>query len=328
MKLSIRTDEGVAKILDFVDMEVPSGKIVGIVGESGCGKSTILKSVLGILPRNAIVERGSILFDQTAILELDEKTLANTIRGSRIGFIPQDPYLALNPVFKVGKQLMEIMRWHRGRSNGSGQPKGSDSSDREHLIELLGKMQIPDPEAALERYPHQFSGGQRQRLLIAGALSCKPSLIVADEPTTALDVTTQREILDLLEQVVQDFGVSLLIVTHDLGVVTRICDEVVVMYAGQTVESGPTAVVLNEPLHPYTTALINCHPDRAVGLQGIAGTVPTLIDPPSGCRFRTRCSLARDACSTRPPELKQIKPRHRVNCLLTDSGATQPVSET
>jgi len=310
LKLSIRTDEGIARILDHVDFALEPGHILGIVGESGCGKSTVIRAILGILPQGARVEAGEVRFGDTNLLTLREPELNRHIRGSRIGFVPQDPYLALNPVFKVGAQLLEIMRWHA--------PDGGRNAHRGRLVELLRRVQLPDPAAALDRYPHQFSGGQRQRLLIAAALACSPALVIADEPTTALDVTTQQQILELLRDLVREFGLSMLFVTHDLGVVSELCDDICVIYAGQSVESGPTAKVLRAPMHPYTRALLACHPDRSASFVGIPGAVPSPLRPPPGCRFAPRCGQARPICGQRPPHATRIRDGQCVDCLLYD----------
>jgi peptide/nickel transport system ATP-binding protein len=316
LRLSIKGDEGIAKILDHIDFTLESGRILGIVGESGCGKSTIIRAIIGILPGGARVEAGSIRFDGEDLLTLGEAVLNTRIRGSRIGFIPQDPYLALNPVFKIGTQLMEIMRGH-APDDGLGR-SGRDQRHRERILGLLRRVQLPDPEGALERYPHQFSGGQRQRLVIAAALATSPALVIADEPTTALDVTTQQQILDLLRDLAQEFGLSMLFVTHDLGVVAQLCDDVCVIYAGQTVESGNTAAVLAQPRHPYTRALLACHPDRAEAFNGIPGSVPSPLRPGDGCRFAPRCAEARDLCRHRPPHLSADATGRRVDCVLYD----------
>jgi oligopeptide/dipeptide ABC transporter ATP-binding protein len=216
--------------------------------------------------------------------------------------------LGLNPVFKVGTQLLEIMRWH---APDSGVGRGRDKRHRDHIIALLRRVQLADPEAALERYPHQFSGGQRQRLVISAALATAPALVIADEPTTALDVTTQQQILDLLRELAVEFGLSMLFVTHDLGVVAQ-------LYAGQLVESGNTAELLARPRHPYTKALLACHPDRAVAFSGIPGTVPSPLHAGSGCRFAPRCSDARHLCVTRRPHLMVDRSGRRVDCALYD----------
>ena len=317
LRLSIATDEGLANILDHIDFSLERGHILGVVGESGCGKSTVVRAIIGVLPSGARIEAGEIVFEGENLLALGERTLNRRIRGRRIGFIPQDPYLALNPVFKVGTQLLEIMRWH-APDVGDGRGSRRERAHRERIVALLRRVQMPDPEAALERYPHQFSGGQRQRLLIAAALACSPALVVADEPTTALDVTTQQQILDLLRDLVGEFGLSMLFVTHDLGVVAELCDDLCVIYAGQTVERGPSAAVLAEPHHPYTRALLACHPDRARSFAGIPGAVPSPLRAGAGCRFAPRCAEARPVCAVRPPHLVREPSGRLVDCVLNE----------
>jgi oligopeptide/dipeptide ABC transporter ATP-binding protein len=307
LHVSIRTDDGMASVLDGVDLTLERGRILGVVGESGCGKSTLIRSIMGILPKSARADRGEILFEGENLLVFSEAELNTRIRSSRIGFIPQDPLLSLNPVFKVGTQMLEIMRDHA--------PAPGRRAHIARLVALLRRMQVPDPETALERYPHQFSGGQRQRLLIAAALACAPGLIIADEPTTALDVTTQHEILLLLRELVAEFGISLLFVTHDFGVVAELCDDLCVIYAGQTVEAGPVQTVLSAPAHPYSAALLACHPDRATSFQGIPGSVPSPLKPPPGCRFTPRCGKASRACET-PPPTTRLPSGASVNCVL------------
>ncbi len=313
LRIAIPTDDGVAQILDHVDVAIPRGTIVGIVGESGCGKSTLVRAVLGVLPRAARVVSGRIVYEGEDLLRLGQRALTRRIRGREIAFIPQDPFLALNPLFPVGTQLLEIMRWHARAEDGG---RAGRDTHRARLVDLLRAVQLPDPEAALDRYPHQFSGGQRQRLLIAGALACRPRLLVADEPTSALDVTTQLQILRLLRDLTTRFGLAMLFVTHDFGVVAQLCDEVSVMYAGQTVESGPTAEILARPRHPYTEMLIACHPDRARELAGIPGTVPSPLLPPAGCRFHPRCPSATPACRAARPPAVVVADRHAVSCVL------------
>jgi peptide/nickel transport system ATP-binding protein len=312
LRLSVKTDEGMSQILDHVELTLSRGRILGVVGESGCGKSTLARAVLGITPKAAIIESGQILFEGENLLALSDAQMAQRVRGRRIGFIPQDPYLALNPVFKIGTQLLCVLRWHAPPN------LATERDRRSHLVGLLRRVQIAEPEAVLERYPHQFSGGQRQRLMIAGALACSPALVIADEPTTALDVTTQGEILALLQELTAELEISMLFVTHDFGVVAQLCDDVTVMYAGQTVELGPTANVLAHPRHPYTRALLACHPDRSDALSGIAGTVPSPLQSPSGCRFRPRCTDAAQVCASRRPHLVADAANHRVNCRLAD----------
>ena len=306
LKISIRTDDGVARVLDDVNVTLEHGRILGVVGESGCGKSTLIRAVMGILSRGATVDAGEIWFEGENLLVFSEKELNERIRSSRIGFIPQDPFLALNPVFKVGTQLLEIMRWHAA---------GTKRDHIARLIMLLKRMQVPDPENALERYPHQFSGGQRQRLLIAAALACAPQLVIADEPTTALDVTTQHQILLLLRELVSEFGLSLLFVTHDFGVVAELCDDLCVIYAGQTVEAGPVQSILQAPAHPYTRALLACHPERAETFVGIPGLVPSPLARPAGCQFAARCSDVRPVCREQPPNQGHALSGAAVRCV-------------
>jgi peptide/nickel transport system ATP-binding protein len=312
LRLSVKTDEGLAQILDHVELELARGHILGVVGESGCGKSTLARAVLGIMPNRAVLESGEIRFEGEELLRIPDRELTRRIRGRRIGFIPQDPYLALNPVFKIGSQLLSMLRWHAPADLRS-------EADRRHrVLSLLRRVQMPEPELVLERYPHQFSGGQRQRLMIAGALACSPALVVADEPTTALDVTTQLQILTLLRSLTEEFGIAMLFVTHDLGVVAELCDAITVMYAGQTVETGRTDEVLAAPQHPYTQALLACHPDRSGALIGIQGLVPSPLAPPPGCRFSPRCSYAQGQCSRRTPRLVKEASGRFVSCRLAD----------
>jgi peptide/nickel transport system ATP-binding protein len=312
LRLSARTDEGLAQILDHVELVLPRGKILGVVGESGCGKSTLARAILGIVPKTATIESGEIRLEGEDLLALSDREMTERVRGRRIGFIPQDPYLALNPVFKIGAQLLPVLRWHAPAS------LRTERERRSHLVSLLRRVQIPEPETVLERYPHQFSGGQRQRLMIAGALACSPSLVIADEPTTALDVTTQLQILRLLKSLTEEFGVGMLFVTHDFGVVAQLCDAITVMYAGQTVEAGPTREVLADPRHPYTRALLACHPDRSDTLTGIPGLVPSPLAPPPGCRFTPRCAQATEVCRSRLAHLVADGLGHLVGCRLAD----------
>ena len=292
LKVSITTDAGPARILDDVALTLEKGKVLGVVGESGCGKSTLIRAILGILPRGGRIDAGQIVFEGENLCVFEEAELNQRIRGRRIGFIPQDPLLSLNPVFKVGTQMLEVMRRHA---------PGTRADHATRLTGLLKRLRVPTPEAALDRYPHQFSGGQRQRLLIAAALACAPGLVIADEPTTALDVTTQHEILLLLRELADEFDLSLLFVTHDLGVVAELCDDITVIYAGQTIESGPVQRVLGHPSHPYTQALIACHPERAAAFLGIPGAVPPATNMPDGCRFAPRCPVVAPVCTTTLP---------------------------
>jgi peptide/nickel transport system ATP-binding protein len=324
LAVSIATDDGPAHVLDQVDLRIPRGRIVGVVGESGCGKSTLVRAILGILPRAARIESGRILLGADDLLQLTPRELTRRIRGKEISFVPQDPFLALNPLFTIGTQLLEIMRWHA--PDEGGHDRDRRRRHRERLVELLRAVQVPDPDQALARYPHQFSGGQRQRLLIAGALACRPRLVIADEPTSALDVTTQLQILRLLRGLSVRLGVSMLFVTHDFGVVAQLCDEVMVMYAGQSVEAGRTAEIIDRPRHPYTQMLIGCHPDRSRDLVGIPGTVASPLGPPAGCRFHPRCPAARPECARERPATVVDDGGHAVSCVLYRDGASMPVS--
>ncbi|HWV80050.1 MAG TPA: ABC transporter ATP-binding protein [Hyphomicrobiaceae bacterium] len=307
LSVSVGTDEGEARILDNAGLALMPGSIHGVVGESGCGKSTLIRAILGILPKRGRATQGSIMLGERNLLDLPADALQRDVRGRAIGFIPQDPFQALNPVFRVGTQLLETIR---GIGNESREAK------KAHVISLLKAVQLPDAEHALDRYPHQFSGGQRQRLLIAAALAAAPGIILADEPTTALDVTTQLQILKLLRGLALERGLSMLFVTHDFGVVAQLCDTVTVMYAGQTVETGPVAQVLKAPSHPYTQMLLACHPERAKELAGIPGAVPSPLRPPPGCRFNPRCPSARAECSAGQPPRVAPQPGHAVRCVL------------
>ena len=313
LRVSIRTDDGIASVLDGIDLSLERGRVLGVVGESGCGKSTLIRAVLGVLPPHARVDSGEIMFEGENLLVFSEAELNQQVRGSRIGFIPQDPLLALNPVFKVGTQLLETMRDHAPDDQLRGRSRKHAHVQR--LVRLLRRMQVPDPENALERYPHQFSGGQRQRLLIAAALACAPGLVIADEPTTALDVTTQHEILNLMRELVAEFDISLLFVTHDFGVVAELCDDLCVIYAGQMAEAGLVEAILAAPAHPYTVALLACHPDRATSFQGIPGSVPSPLAPPPGCRFAPRCECALPVCTAMPPPIALARSGAAVRCV-------------
>lgn len=271
LHLSVRSDEGMVEILKGVNLDLYPGEVLGVAGESGCGKSTLLKTILGILPRQARVDRGRLTLDGHDLLARQD---AAKVRRA-IGFIPQDPWLAMNPLFRVGTMMLEILRW----TGLPGEPPRpityrNRARYRQHLVDLLRAVKLPDPEGALERYPHQFSGGQRQRILIASALASRPRVLLADEPTTALDVTTQLQILHLLQDLVEEFDTAMLFVTHDFGVIAQLCDRVAVMRSGQVVEVGATRQVIDEPRHDYTRALIASHPDRQepVAMGGEAST--------------------------------------------------------
>ena len=328
LRLRFETEQGPVEVLDQVSLTIGRGQVVGLVGESGCGKTTLARAILGILPPAARVLGGEIVFDGVDLLQARPDTLDAEIRGRRISFVPQDPFGSLNPVFTLGAQVMELLKWkspraadraHAHRRRGvpallRRYPGERRHADRRAVIELLREAQIPDPEQMLRKYPHQVSGGQRQRLLIAMALLVRPDLIIADEPTTALDVTIQAQILILLRRLVKEHGVSVLFTTHDLGTAHEICDKVVVMYAGQEVEEAPATAFFRDPRHPYTRRLLDSLPNPEGEIRDIPGEVPRLIDPPAGCRFHPRCPVASDDCRRTRPAVTAVAEGHSVRC--------------
>ncbi|MBL29312.1 MAG: peptide ABC transporter ATP-binding protein [Rhodospirillaceae bacterium] len=328
LRVGFDTDAGRAQVLDGVNLEIGRGEVVGLVGESGCGKTTLARSILGILPRPpAVIESGRIDLDGTDLLTLPARAMNDAIRGRRITYIPQDPLGSLNPVFRVGTQIMELMKWkspdgkaRRGRWPGlfTPYPHKRRRADRARVLEALRAVQIPDPEAALRKYPHQFSGGQRQRLVIAMALLTEPRLIIADEPTTALDVTIQAQILALLRRLVKERGISVLFTTHDLGTAYELCDRIVVMYAGQEVESAPIDRFFAHPAHPYTRRLLESLPRPDGSVREIPGEIPGLVHPPGGCRFHPRCPNAGSECGEHRPPVDMPEAGHALRCYHPD----------
>ena len=293
--------------------------------------------ILGVLPANsARIESGSIVFGGEPLLDMPPEEVAAAIRGRRITFIPQDPFASFNPLFRVRSQIDELMKWKSPRrgpdpSSGlsallAGYPRERRAAARASTIELLRKVQIPQPEAALSKLPHEFSGGQRQRLMIAMSLLPDPDLIIADEPTTALDVTIQAQILQLLRALVKESGVSVLFTTHDLGTAHEICDRVTVMYAGQEMETAPTRSFFARPAHPYTAKLLESLPRPGREIREIGGEIPGLIDPPPGCRFHPRCAYATDICRSERPAPRQVDDAHSVRCHhpLAPAGTIPP----
>ena len=303
------TDRGVARAVDGVSFSIPAGKTLGLVGESGCGKSVTALSILRLVqsPPGRIVG-GSIALEGRDLLNLSEQAIRQ-VRGNQISMIFQEPMTSLNPVFTIGNQIMEALRLHR---------RVSQKEAEAQAIDMLRRVRIPSAETLIHEYPHQISGGMRQRVMIAMALVCRPKLVIADEPTTALDVTIQAQILELLTDLQAEFGMSILIITHDLGIVADLADQVAVMYAGRVAESASTAELFANPKHPYTLGLFHSRPrlgSKKKRLDVIPGTVPNPVAFPTGCRFHPRCTYAAPDCRTTDVMLERVAPDHDSACL-------------
>jgi oligopeptide/dipeptide ABC transporter ATP-binding protein len=313
LRVYFTTEEGVLRAVDGVSLSVRPGETLGLVGESGCGKSITAFSILQLVPTPpARYAGGEIRFRGENILALEESEMRK-VRGSLISMVFQEPMSSLNPIIPVGRQVAEALLAHRKMSKGEA---------REIAIRMLRRVGIPSPETSFDDYPHQLSGGMKQRAMIAMALICRPLLLVADEPTTALDVTIQAQILDLLRELKHEFNMSVLLITHDLGVVAETCDSVAVMYAGKIVEYAPVVELFERPRHPYTHGLFRSLPSLTESrerLPVIPGAVPSPLDFPSGCRFRTRCSLAQEICEREPP-LAEVAPGHLSACHFADEA--------
>ena len=309
LKTHFYTDRGPVTAVDGISFRLNAGEIVGVVGESGSGKSVMAQSIMRLFDeRNTAEYEGKVLFECENILEFSKASMRK-VRGNDISMIFQDPLSSLNPVYTIGDQIREAIRLHQAISKKEAYAKAID------MLRLTG---IPSPEQRVNEYPHQLSGGMQQRVMIAMALSCQPKLLIADEPTTALDVTIQAQILDLIVSLNQQLGMGVLFITHDLGVVAEICSKVMVVYLGQIVEEIDTESLFTTPLHPYTKGLIKSMPqlegDRSKDLHVIEGTVPSLHNVPKGCRFAARCPFATDLCRESEPELRVHQGEHRVRC--------------
>jgi peptide/nickel transport system ATP-binding protein len=313
LRTSFDTRHGSVRAVTGVDFHVDRGEILGLVGESGCGKSVTSLSILRLVAKPGVVEAGEVIFDGRDLLKLDDSELRK-VRGDRIAMIFQQPQGSLNPVMDVGDQIGEVLELHRGMKRAAA---------RDRALELMRKVGIPDPERRLKNYPHEMSGGMAQRVMIAMALACEPELLIADEPTTALDVTIQAQILDLMRTLQKETGTAIILITHDLGVVAEMADRVAVMYAGEIVEQADVRSLFRSPQHPYTRGLIGAVPVPGVLLDELAvipGSVPNLISLPEGCRFAPRCTARIDhnnvLATDLHPELREALPGHDVRCWL------------
>jgi len=329
LQTSFKTDRGMVTAVDGVSFDLFAGDTLGVVGESGCGKTVTNKSIIRLLPEHVTRygDESEILFKDRNLLSLTESQMRD-VRGNEVGMIFQEPMTALNPVFTIGWQIDEALKYHT---------KLNKSERRQKSIEMLRLVEMPNPEKRIDEYPHQLSGGMRQRVVIAIALSCNPEVLIADEPTTALDVTIQSQILRLMDKLKEETGTAIILITHDLGVVAQACDRVIVMYAGQIVEIAPVRELFHNPRHPYTRALLDSMPKPGITghqqrLPAIEGTVPSLFNLPSGCRFHDRCQQAKPDCKDKLPELVSLTAgnqtnsnqtvQHGVRCFYPLEGAT------
>lgn len=364
LKTHFNTFAGVVKALENVNLDMAKGETLGLVGETGCGKSVTALSIIRLVPSPGKIIGGEVWFKSENLLEMHEEEIRQNIRGNRISMIFQDPMTSLNPILKIGDQIAEAILWHqdlrhealevkiqrltarkqwlrkRGLSfistlirldqqikklestrGNPPEPSGKDKHDAaiQEAIKMLALTGIPDPEKTVNRYPHELSGGMRQRVMIAMALACNPALLIADEPTTSLDATIQAQIIELMKDLKREFGASILLITHHLGLVAELCSKVAVMYAGNVVEYADVDTLFKNPLHPYTRGLLKCIPklsEKREQLDTIPGVVPDLIYPPSGCRFHPRCEYALDMCAEQIPQIILVEKKHHVACFL------------
>jgi oligopeptide/dipeptide ABC transporter ATP-binding protein len=307
LKTHFFTYNGVVRAVDGIDLTVSRNEVVGIVGETGCGKSVTVRSTMGLIPEPGRIVAGKVLLDGENLMEKGDAELRR-IRGSRMSMIFQNPLSSLNPVFSIGNQVGHVISIHQNHDKQAA---------RRRAVEVFKQVRLPDPDRLLNKYPHELSGGMLQRVMIAMALSCRPEVLIADEPTTALDVTIQAQILSLMLRMKEETGAAIIMITHDLGVVAETCDRVAVMYAGLIVERGPVQAIFDEPLHPYTEGLLASLPgqhETGDELRTIDGLVPDLIHPPYGCRFHPRCPIAEKICQEKVPELLEKHGRRAVAC--------------
>lgn len=318
LNVTFSTEDGPLHALKNVSFDVPENRIVGLVGESGCGKSTLINAILGLLADNGTIDTGSILFMGSDELTGLNREQMRALRGPRISTVFQDPMGALNPVISVGKQMTNIQY----------RSKRTMAEKRARAVEMLKLVRIPDAEHALDRFPHQFSGGMKQRIAIAMALMMEPELLIADEPTTALDATLEVATIELLKDLQEKIGCSVLFISHHLGVIAELCDDVVVMYAGEVVERGTTRQIFNDPRHPYTARLLECDParqaERTRNLPTIPGEIPDLRRRPPGCVFAARCHRVHDACAAPPPDIDTGED-HISRCFVADAPQSEEV---
>ena len=312
LSVNYQTDRGKLKALRNVDLDISKGSIVGVVGESGCGKSTLITSIIRQLDSNADIPNGSIEFEKQDLLKLSLDKMRN-ISGTQLSIVFQDPMSTLNPVLSIGRQMMDIQY----------RDKTSKKIKKQRSIDMLNKVGIPDPQSQLKQYPHELSGGMQQRVSIAMALQAGPSLLIADEPTTALDATLEVQILKLLKELQEEMGCSILFVSHHLGVIAELCDQVIVMYAGEIVEQGSTYEIFNNPAHPYTVKLLECDPasisKKQRLLPSIPGEIPDLTNLSGGCIFKNRCDQSIDRCDKHTPKWNEFANNHYVSCHLIES---------
>ncbi len=309
LRVSFRDGRGrTVHAVDGVSFTVERGRTLGIVGESGCGKSVTSLAVMGLLPKDAATVSGRVRFGGRDLLDVPESVVRD-LRGDRMAMIFQEPMTSLNPAYTVGDQIAEVILRHR---------KVTSEQAWEQAVEMLRRVRVPAPEKRVHDHPHKMSGGMRQRVMIAMALACGPELLIADEPTTALDVTIQAQILEIMRRLQQESGTAVVLITHDLGVVAEVCDDVVVMYAGQVVERAPVEALFSFPQHPYTVGLLGSLPrldEKKERLAAIEGAVPDMTAPPAGCRFAARCPFAVEACIAAPPPLVEVSPGRFTRCL-------------